>query len=120
MKPIFLTTVLLSFVISQEAFAKEFKCEFQSKFHCDGNSCIPIEPTTWNLVDLETKSIARCDNQGCDWYEMEIHQSGFFTIFDVAERGFMAKMSIDGKSYIEIATLGTEAYVSQGSCELRR
>lgn len=103
---------------SQSALAKPFTCEIHSKFHCNGEACQPVAAVVWNLIDLENSTLSRCDEKGCDHYQMKIHESGLYLILDIADHGLLAKMARDGSSFVEIATHMTDSYVSHGKCDL--
>ena len=70
----------------------------------------------WNVIDLEGGQFSRCDSNGCDTYPAMITQSGLFYVIEVTGKGVLAKLAIDGSSYLEVATLGTVALISFGSC----
>jgi len=109
---------LMAFIFwSIPATAEPLRCEPVTKHFCSGGICEMVKPTTWNIVWPTDGKISRCDNQGCDIYEADVYTSGIFIILEVAGRGFLLKMERDGSSYIEVATLGTDVYLSYGQCK---
>ena len=55
-------------------------CAIDQKFHCDrGQGSQRISPgNSYNIIDLEGRLFARCDNKGCDEYPADFTQSGLF------------------------------------------
>ncbi len=101
------------------ASAQQMRCEITSKFACLPSGCVPEKLGMYNLIDLERRTISRCDRKGCDKYAANVTRLGMFIVVDVPGRGTFAKLSIDGSQYVEIATLGTGVLVSFGACSLQ-
>ena len=92
-------------------------CRISYKQECDGSSCRRVKATIWNLIDFDNRRYSRCDRKGCDRYKMVFRISGLFVNITTARpRGMLAKMTIDGSRFIEVATIGTAALVSYGRC----
>lgn len=96
--------------------ATELRCEISSKYTCSREGCSPNKLGVWNLIDLERGKFSRCDRNGCDQYDANVSQSGIYYNIEVPGHGVLAKMTLDGTEYIEVATLGTTVLVSFGSC----
>lgn len=97
--------------------AQVVRCDIASKYQCDARSgCRPLAPTIWNVVDPKQRSITRCDGKGCDTIPAQFSISGTFINIAVPDRGLLAKLSSDGSSFSEVATLAGAVLVSFGSC----
>jgi hypothetical protein len=108
----------IAMVISNVAIAKPITCLIASKFSCDaGGGCKPLQPGIWNVIDLEKQTYSRCDIRGCDSFDVRVTRSGEFIVIDASGRGMVAKLASNFSSFLEIATIGTSAVNSFGSCE---
>lgn len=97
---------------------KKMKCTPSKKNYCEGGSCEEMEPTVWVIFDPISKSASRCDNAGCDTYEVVSGQSGAFTnIQRPSQGGWDVKIDNTNGDYTETATLGLGSYISSGTCE---
>ena len=100
---------ILFAAMTTAAFAIEYRCDTKEKHVCEsGSGCRSIPPSTWNLIDAEKLTYSRCDRRGCDHYDAEFRASGAFINIDVRGRGLIAKMAVDGSSFVEVATLKTQ------------
>ena len=70
-----------------------------------------------NILDLSRQTYARCDAKGCDTYDAQYSRSGAYFVVDVPGRGLIAKIATDMSAFLEVATAGTTALVSFGSCQ---
>lgn len=105
-------------VFSLGATAETYRCDISEKHVCDqGSGCQSVPSTIWNTVDTTRRTFSRCDRNGCDTYAATFTTSGLFTVIDVTGRGLIAKMAVDGSLFVEITTLGTQAFVSFGQCQ---
>lgn len=88
------------------------------KSYCTVEGCKDMEANVFILVGTNSKSglfMARCDSKPCDIYDVNMIQSGAFTTFETKEpHGILFRTSNLDQSYIEVVTLGTEAFVSSG------
>ena len=69
--------------------AARLRCEAQQKWLCElPDGCSPIEAAnSWEIVDVDKRTYARCDRAGCDTYEMVMSVSGAFrTVQPVGHR----------------------------------
>ena len=107
---------LSAFLTSGMASAEPMRCEITSKFSCLPAGCASNQLGIYNLIDLDRRTISRCDQNGCDTYAANVTRSGAFFVVDVPGRGMLAKLSVDGADYVELATLGPGVLVSFGHC----
>lgn len=99
------------------ASAQVLRCDISSKNQCDaGSGCRRVGASTWNVIDIPRKTIARCDAKGCDTYAAQFAVSGAFINIALPANGMLAKLSSDGTSFLETVTLANVALVSFGSC----
>jgi hypothetical protein len=96
--------------------AEAMRCEVTSKFACTPAGCATNKLGVFNLIDLDLSTFSRCDASGCDKYPANFTRSGVYILVDVPGRGMLAKMSVNGAEYVEVATLGSAVLVSFGSC----
>jgi hypothetical protein len=96
------------------------RCQPTSKVVCESGSCKSIEPTTFILLGERKgeKIYSRCDRNGCDHYEAQSSISGIYDNWQLSEsRGVVFKRAVDNSEFIEVATLGLQAYLSWGACK---
>ena len=98
------------------ASAQSVTCTISSKFICSAGGCDPVQPTIRNLIDLSRQSYIRCDAKNCETLDARFSRSGTYIVVDVPGRGVMAKIAADMSEFLEVATIGTQALVSFGSC----
>ena len=110
------TLVLASFMLAAPAIADNLRCDIVAKYACSAEGCEPNQLGMWNVIDLDGGEFSRCDRNGCDSYNAEISKSGLFYNIEVPGRGTMAKLAMDGTSFLEVVTLGTVVLISFGSC----
>jgi hypothetical protein len=103
-------------LVSGQAVAQPITCTIDQKYSCAPSGCEAAGISVHNVLDLDRRTIARCDQKGCDEYPMNASRSGIFIVIDVPGRGMLAKLSADGNSSVEVVTLGTSAVVSFGTC----
>ena len=90
-------------------------CTPTIKSYCSAGVCKPTAATTWAKVDQPKGSYSRCDKAGCDAYSAKFSPSGVFQTVEVPGRAMLARLGPNGE-FVEIATLGTDVYVSYGKC----
>ena len=90
-------------------------CQPTAKNVCSGGRCVAVQVTTWAQVDPARQTYSRCDPRGCDTYDATLSQSGVFETVEVPTRALIARIGPNGE-FLEVATLGTDAYISHGSC----
>jgi len=85
---------------------------------CSGGSCSEREPTVGLVIDLDSDTASRCDDQGCDTYDVVFDRSGIFVnIHRPYQGGWNVKMNISDMSYTEVAELLLDQYISYGVCQ---
>ncbi len=111
--------IALFAAMTTSAVATKYRCDPNEKYFCDiGAGCRPVPTTVWNLIDTEKRTFSRCDQNECNHYEASFHTSGTFINIDVRGRSLIAKMALDGSSFVEVATLMTQVYTSFGACRV--
>lgn len=107
--------VLLAAAASSHAM--ELRCEIDEKHYCEqGAGCKEVPATIWNFVNLDNATYRRCDTSGCDEYRAKVSAAGVYYVIDLPGHGTLAKMSLDGSVFVEVATLVGTVYTSFGSC----
>lgn len=96
-------------------------CIPSKKSYCTLEGCKDVEANVFLLLGITRQKdslfMARCDNKPCDVYDVNILQSGAFTTFETKEsHGILFKTSQLDQSFVEVVTLGTESFVSNGHC----
>lgn len=102
------------------ASAQVLRCDIATKYRCDARGgCQKVAASVWNIIDVARQTIARCDAKGCDTYAAQFAVSGDFVNIALPKNGMLAKVSSDGSSFMETATLTGIALVSFGSCRVQ-
>ena len=101
--------------------AHDLYCIPSKKFYCTLEGCKDVEANVFVLLGKTAREdglfMARCDNKPCDVYDVKLSQSGAFTTFETKEpHGILFRTSQLDQSFIEVVTLGTESFVSNGYC----
>lgn len=99
--------------------AHNLYCIPSKKSYCTLEGCKDVEANVFILLGQRKDSLflARCDNKPCDMYDVNLVQSGEFTSFETKEpHGMLFRTSNLDQSFIEVVTLGTESFVSNGYC----
>jgi hypothetical protein len=116
-RSILLVVPFVLVLLPPAASAQVLRCEIATKYRCDASSgCQKVAASIWNIIDVAKQTIARCDAKGCDTYAAQFAVSGGFVNIALPKNGMLAKMSSDGSSFMETATLTGVALVSFGSC----
>lgn len=109
--------LLLALVTAPAAAQSLLRCTIAEKRTCAPHvGCQAAPAALWNIVDVKNQTISRCDSKGCDTYPAVFATSGAFINIGVPQRGYMAKMSINGAFFSEVATQGEVILLSFGSC----
>ena len=97
------------------------RCTATKKFVCVDGECKEAAPTVFFLLGSEgdKKTYSRCDQQGCETYDAITKDAGLYENWQLAEpQGIIFKRTLsDDQSFLEVATLGLQVYVSFGQCE---
>ena len=101
--------------------AHDLYCIPSKKSYCTLDGCKNMEAGIFVLLGKseveDSLFIARCDKKSCDKYDVSLSQSGAFTTFETKEpHGMLFRTSQLDQSYIEVVTLGTESFISNGYC----
>jgi hypothetical protein len=95
----------------------ESTCTITEKVQCaHGKGCQPVENTIIIRINPEQHVYSRCDAKGCDDYQAQFTVSEAFINIAVPANGLLAKLTGDGSSFTEVATLGTVVLLSYGTC----
>lgn len=108
----------LSILLLMTASARaETTCTITEKFQCaQGQGCQPVKNSIIIRMNVEKQGYSRCDAKGCDDFTAQFALSGAFINIAMPANGMLAKLTSDGASFTEVATLGTSVYLSFGSC----
>ena len=107
--------------MSSSLHAHDLYCVPSKKSYCTLEGCKDVEANVFVLLGKTQKEdglfMARCDNKPCDVYDVNLSQSGMFTSFETKEpHGILFRTSQLDQSFVEVVTLGTESFVSNGYC----
>jgi hypothetical protein len=97
---------------------KQLKCEPKSGFICTKHECKRRDIKSTITLDKDKKTVTRCEEEKCEVFEAEFEQTGSFV--NVQSKGAIGSIvRILGDSrYKEITTVGLDAYISNGNCNL--
>ncbi len=97
---------------------KKLRCEPKSGFLCTKRECPKREVFTYLILDKEAQSIMRCEKDICESYPAQFRQTGVFTnVQSVGPVGTLIRILGDSR-YKEITTVGLDAYIANGNCEV--
>lgn len=101
--------------------AHDLYCIPSKKSYCTLEGCKDVEANVFVLLGKTPKEnslfMARCDNKPCDVYDVNLSQSGMFVSFETKEpHGILFRTSQLDQSFVEVVTIGTESFVSNGYC----
>lgn len=98
-------------------------CIPSTKSYCTKEGCEDVKADVFNLVGNSPDLglfIARCDTKPCDIYPVNLIPKENFMEFTIKDpRGMLFKVSQIDQSFLEVVTLGTDSFVSQGKCYLK-
>ena len=95
----------------------ETTCTITEKWQCaQGQVCQSIQNTIIIRINTEQQIYSRCNANGCDDYKAQFTVSGAFINIVLPANGLLAKLTTNGTSFTEVATLGTSVLLSFGSC----
>jgi hypothetical protein len=116
MKPLPVTLLAMLALALPAGTQERLICAIDQRFHCyRGQGCQRISPgSSYNIIDLESRTFARCDNKGCDEYPADFTQSGLFMNIEFSPSA-MAKLDPEMHLF-EVATLWLGAWISYGTC----
>jgi hypothetical protein len=98
---------------------EKLKCIPKTNFICTKRECLKKNIFVWLILDKNKGTVSRCEGQDrCYTYEANFSQSGVnINIQGKDPIGSMVKVLGDNR-YKEIATIGLDAYISNGECEV--
>lgn len=96
--------------------AARLECRVIAKQNCDQSGCRAAPSSVFNKVDIDTRTLSRCDNNGCDHYTALLSVSGAYINFSVPKNGLMARLDTASSQWTEIATIGGTVLVSFEIC----
>jgi hypothetical protein len=95
----------------------ETTCAITEKWQCAPSQvCQQLENKIVIRIDMNRQIYSRCDAKGCDDFQADFSNSGVFINIALPAKGLLAKLTNDGSSFTEVATLGSIAFISFGSC----
>ena len=119
MNRIALSWAFLFGLFSSEALALKSICVIADKNVCAEGKCRPIENNITVEIDWDKNTYSRCDSKGCSEYPASVTRSGEFLNVSLPQGGTMAKISISNSAFLEVATLGMIAFISNGICQVK-
>lgn len=93
----------------------KWSCVPTSKFLCSEATCKSIQPTVTVFLDFPMQKYQRCDEKGCTTHQLSKTSSGIYTVATPSEGAFLKALN-DGRSFVEVATLGFDIHLSYGAC----
>ena len=93
----------------------KWRCVPSSKFVCSQVACKSVQPTVAVLLDFPMQTYQRCDDKGCDTHQLAKTSSGIYTVAAPSAGAFLKALN-DGRSYVEVASLGFDIHLSYGAC----
>ncbi len=97
------------------------RCTATKRIVCEVGECKDVKPTVFFLLGSEgdKKTHSRCDQQGCETYNAVVKEAGLYENWQLADpQGVIFKRTLsEDQSFVEVATLGLQVYVSFGQCE---
>lgn len=96
----------------------KLKCSPVSGFICTKRECAKRDIKAYLILDKEHKTISRCEGEVCDKFPATIRQTGvFFNVQTEGPVGTLIRVLGDSR-YKEITTVGLDAYIANGNCEV--
>jgi hypothetical protein len=97
---------------------KKLKCEPKSGFICTKKECAKRDSKVKITLDKKEQTITRCEGKYCETFPAEFKQTGvFFNIQTEGPVGTLIRVLGDSR-YKEITTVGLDAYIANGNCEV--
>ena len=108
---------LVVIISSIPAVADPLRCEIAQKFGCSPAGCTTAGKLgSFAIIDMEAGKYSKCDAEGCDEYSVNFSRSGVYVNVNFPGHATVAKLSIDGSQFFEVATLMNNVIVSFGAC----
>lgn len=93
----------------------KWTCVPTSKFLCNEASCKSIQPSVTVFLDFPMQNYQRCDEKECATFRLSKTSSGIYTVASLSGGAFLKALN-DGRSFVEVATLGFDIHLSYGVC----
>jgi|688.fasta_scaffold1269644_1 hypothetical protein len=103
-------TAILTSQISQA-----MTCKTQTMTACDDGVCQQVQSPNQSWIDLDSNTLKRCDNKGCDTYKSSVERSGEFINVSIGNKGYLLKVDGQGK-FVEVATIMLKTIIKTGRC----
>jgi hypothetical protein len=103
-------------LITADAVAASWQCEFSTTQYCSLNRCERMVPSVYVTLDTVAGTYSRCDRSRCDHFTARASDGGRHVDIQIPSVGAMAKMTRDGSALTEIVTAGNDFYLSFGAC----
>ena len=96
----------------------KLKCEPKNGFICAKHTCKKRPSYSHIMLDKKDGTITRCEGKRCEQYPAEFKQTGvFYNIQTEGPIGTLIRVLGDSR-YKEITTVGLDAYIANGNCEV--
>ncbi|MBU6339530.1 MAG: hypothetical protein KGQ36_06155 [Rickettsiales bacterium] len=96
----------------------KLKCEPKTGFICTKWECNKRDIKASLVLDKKTNTVTRCEGDICDKFSAEFKQTGvFYNIQSEGPIGTLIRILGDSR-YKEISTVGLDAYIVNGNCEV--
>lgn len=97
---------------------KKLKCEPKTGFICTKRECNKRAAKAYVILDKKQETITRCEGKNCETFPAKFKQTGvFYNIQSEGPIGTLIRILGDSR-YKEITTVGLDAYIANGNCEV--
>lgn len=97
---------------------EKIKCEPKSGFICTKRECAKRDAKAFVILDKKKKTISRCEGDKCEEFPAQFKQTGvYFNVQTEGPIGTLIRVLGDNR-YKEITTIGLDAYIANGNCEV--
>ena len=96
----------------------QLKCAPKSGFICTKRECVKRNIKAYIILDKKKELILRCEGEICEKFPAKFRQTGvFYNIQTEGPVGTLIRVLGDSR-YKEITTVGLDAYIANGECEV--
>lgn len=97
---------------------EKLKCEPKNGFICTKHECAKRNIKAFVILNKKDKTITRCEGKNCETFSAKFNQTGvFFNVQSEGPIGTLIRVLGDSR-YKEITTVGLDAYIANGNCEV--
>ncbi len=97
---------------------QKLRCEPKSGFLCSKRECAKRDVFTFLILDKKEQNLTRCEKDFCETFKATIKQTGVYTnVYTEGPVGTLVRVLGDSR-YKEITTVGLDAYIANGNCEV--